>query len=1552
LEDVDGTSLARVAKPLAYTELTRLALELARAVAGMHGRGVMHRNITPANILVSGHGRTCVVNFALATWFAEIRPEFTHHNEIVGTLAYLAPEQTGRTGRSVDQRADLYALGATLYELATGEPPFGTGDALRLIHDHLAREPVPPAEVNSAIPEAVSDIIMHLLEKEPDNRYRTAEGLIQDLEWVRDADARAIAHHLRVGVHDFAPRLLSPSRLVGRDAEIAALRTAFDDAMVGRCRGVLVSGASGVGKTALIDELRPVVTRHGGWFVTGKFDQYRRDIEFDGAYRGLRALGRLLLAEPDDALAGVRQRLLTALGQNTGLAAAALPEFAALLNVPPDPGDPLTLRVRSQRVAVELLRAVASPQRPVVFFIDDVQWAGRTTLDVIDILLGEEQVDGLLLAGAYRDDDLEVAHPLTSMVPPWEGQGSLRHLRLDNLPQPDLVTMVAEMLHLDPATAAGLAEEISQYTHGNPYVTVELLNALRHDGLLTPTADGWRWDQAAIHRRYLGEAEVATLLAARIDAMPPECRAMLEAMACLGGRTELSLLQAATAEPASVVEQRLAPALDDEVLMLEPGVHEAVRFRHDRIREVILDRLDTPRRRTIQLAMARRFAAVPELFAVAAQQYLPVVDAVHDAAERQMAGELLRRAADQAMLIGEYRAVSSLLAAAVRLTDPAETATLIELHTGRMLALFNVGRLDEADEEYQTIEGLSDTAMQRADATSVQVSSLASRNRHAEAIRLGIETLRELGIAVPSADRITVEVDLGLDMAYRWLEQTDQADELTRPDIDDPRLLAAANLIYRTLSAAYFGADHATFAWCSLAALRILIEYGPGPTLVGPASMAARVAIVMRGDYRCGYRISRRVLALGEARGYEPATSVARYIFALARVWFDELEHGVDEARKAREGLIRAGYLADACDSYHATVGYLLDCAPSVDDYVHEVEAGLSFRRRTGTGQVGELLDDYRWLASVLRGESSARAREGVAVEGYADKRMAFVHASFTRALAAAIFGDLAALDQHTAAAMPLLPSVTGDYTSVVVYVLRGLALAGQAHATHGDERNDMLSELDDVTRWLGARAADAPANFLHLLRWVEAERAWASGDFRTAVQAFDAARREVAARQRPWHRAMITEHAARFYLAHGVDRAGYDLLAEARQEYLAWGATAKVDQLDWAYPTVRPQAGTAGQRPDDLADHRFGVTTGAVDLLGILAASQALSSETSLDRLHARVVEVLGAMTGATRVRLLLWSDDRQDWLPPPPDSGTAGITEAGRERAVPMSVLRYTERMGELLVVNDAVRDDRFARDPYFADVDCCSLLAVPIVNRGRRQALLLLENRLIRGAFSSDRLDGIKFIAGQLAVSLENAEVYASLEGKVAERTHELALANTRLEEMSVTDPLTGLANRRRLDDVLSAEGKRGQRTAAPLALAMIDIDHFKFYNDHYGHAAGDRCLQRVAAELGRNIRGTDLIARYGGEEFAVVMPGTDIIAAVYAADRLRRAVVDLAVPHVMAKEQIVTVSIGVTATVPAPDRAVERLVEVADVQLYRAKRSGRNCVRGAITTAPTP
>ncbi|HEU5110059.1 MAG TPA: sensor domain-containing diguanylate cyclase, partial [Micromonosporaceae bacterium] len=780
-------------------------------------------------------------------------------------------------------------------------------------------------------------------------------------------------------------------------------------------------------------------------------------------------------------------------------------------------------------------------------------------------------------------------------------------------------------------------------------------------------------------------------------------------------------------------------------------------------------------------------------------------------------------------------------------------------------------------------------------------------------------------------------------------------------EITDPSLQASAALINRMIPPA-FQSDPATMVWLVLQATRMWAEHGPGRTLIGPVGHIPFVTTRRRQDYRTGYRLMRRVLAVGEARGYEPDTSQVRFLYAFgAGHWFEPLEECIGQARRAWDGLLQCGDLQNACWTANVLVYALLDCTPSLDAYVPEVEAALAFARRTANGHSAELTRPYQWLMATLRGDPiDGRTGDLTSPEQLDGNPTVACNVHVTRAIAAAVLDDPAELDRHSAAAIALAPFIENLYLASSAYLTRALALAGRVRAIDAgsDEHASLLAELDAVVAWWVARAEDAPANFRHLLSLVEAERAWAVDDFRAAARAFDAAQREAGAQQRPWHRALITEHAACFYLAYGVEHTGRALLAEAYRAYLLWGAVAKVDQLRQAFPDLTiPDSAypwPASETPAGAPAHRASIMTGAIDLLGILAASRALSSETSLDGLRERVVEVLSSMTGATGVQLLLWDENTHTWQVPAHTADTAMISaeEAGRRRQVPLFVVRYIERTREPLVVDDPVSDDRFARDPYFDGHECGSLLAVPILNRGVPRALLLLENRLIRGAFSTERLDGVMLIAGQLAVSLDNALIYASLEGKVTERTQQLAIANERLEQLSITDSLTGVANRRRFEDVLSTEWDNARRTGRPLALMMIDVDHFKLYNDHYGHRAGDECLHRVAALLKQRSRTGDLVARYGGEEFAVIMPDTSLGNAYDMAERLRAAVAALAEPHQRVANGIVTASVGVAAAIPSRDMSADHLVEQADVELYRAKRAGRNRVKAAGDPAQLP
>jgi len=1563
------------------SELVHIALQLAQVVAGLHRRGVAHKDINPSNVLRSADGQqVLLIDFDLATTFAEERPAFVAPNQIAGTLAYLAPEQTGRTGRSVDARVDLYGMGATFYELATGRPPFADSDPLQLIHDLLVHLPTAPLRLEPRLPPALSEILMRLLEKEPDRRYQSADGLVHDLLRLRAALAAGDAAPFPLGERDFSLRLSPPSQLVGRQQELGALRSALDQAMRSRCRLVLVSGAPGVGKTALLNELRPLVTARRGWFISGKFDQHRQDLESDAVRQALDGLYRLLLAEPEAVLAQLRPRLLQALGPNAGLAAAVLPVAGQLLGIAPDASAAASAtEERLIRSGVDLLHAAVSPERPVVMFIDDLQWGAATPLGLLDAVLMDEGLRGLLVVAAYRDAAVDATHPLAAMLARWQRLGAMPEvLRLDNLPPDDLGRLIGQILRLPPAQAAALAAAVATHSGGNPYDTVELLNALRHEGILSPQERGWLWDDAAL-RRYVGQGNVLDLLATRIGRLPLPTAALLDTMACLGGEIRRDLLRAASGLADAALEQQLMPALEDGLLVFD-GAGSALRFRHDRAQQAAYGRMSASEQRQMHLTLARRLAAQSEYALAAADQYLATADALEDASECRRAAQLFRLGAAHAGLVANHPLVERYLDSALRLlerlpdaevaTDADADAAQIELlRRGRHAALYNAGRLDEADRVYQEIEQRGGEVLALADAACVQVSSLTNRARIADALALGRRQLGQLGLAPPAA--LGPAIEQGLDRLYEWARQDTAAAEAPAA-MSDPRLLTAARLINRLMPPAFFG-DQALMAWLVIQAQRLWTEHGACAALVGPLSHVAFVTIPLRQDYRTGYQAIRRVLAVGEARAYEPETSQARFLYALGSgPWFNTLEDSIAQAQRAHEGLLRGGDLQNACYTYYASLLSLLDCTPTLEAYGAEVETALSFAARTGNDHAAAAFAVYRQLVRSLRGQTrepggftDASFDEAQHLAALGSNPTAAANFHTARALAAAVFGDSPALAQHAAAAMPLLPFIEATQGTTLAHLLQALACAERARTAAAEGRAAALAELEICADWLARRAADAPLNFLHLSQLVNAERAWAAGDSWGAARAFDAALREAVSRVRPWQHALIAERSARFHREQGLEHRSRELLAEAQRRYRAWGALAKVQQLERAHAFLRGPAATARSRSSRSGSWTHSaaaadgapssVSTDAIDMLAVLRASQALSSETSVARLSLRLNEVLGAMTGATRVQLVLRGDGAPSWLlSQASDQGadTLSLDDPRAQALLPLSALRYAERTGTPLLVEDATRDDRFASDAYIRALDRCSLLVVPVLNHGMVRAMLVLENRLGSGAFSAQRLDAVQMIAGQLAVSLENALLYGSLERKVAERTQALEIANRRLEMLSITDALTGLANRRRFTEILEREWQRALRTRSSLGVAMVDVDHFKRYNDHYGHLAGDACLQRVAATLAQSVReDLDLAARYGGEEFALIYPGAPLQMAQPLAERARAAVAALREPHAASDYGIVTVSVGLAVVVPTPGGKAEHSIGLADAALYEAKRAGRNRIalaRGAVNS----
>ncbi|WP_063746767.1 diguanylate cyclase [Catenuloplanes japonicus] len=1466
--DVTGGRTLAVALtdgPLSSDAALLLARGLADSLTGLHRRGILHRDITPANVLLGPDGAPTLIDFGLAT--AQV--EGPDAGRLIGTLAYVAPEQTGRTGRGVDQRADLYGLGATVYAALTGGPPFRDEDPLRLVHDILVAVPEEPSVLRTGVPAGLSSIVMRLLEKEPDRRYQSAEGLAHDL-------SHALTPGFVLGERDFPARLTAPARPVGRAAEIEALRTAMsDDTAL-----VTIGGPPGIGRSSLLAEGRSLAEECGAHFLTGRFDPRRLGPGEDGLSVAFGALGRLLLAEPEATLREMRHRLHEVLGENAALAARVVPDFGAALGVPPgapaEAMDPEQMESRLTQSAVTMLRVVSSQAYPLVLALDDFHLAPQTAARAVEAIVAEGPIPGLTVVVTHR----ETAAVLTGAA------GAALHLRLGGLTVDAVTKLITDVLRAPVADAAGLAAAVHARTGGHPADVLALLNELRTTGALRVRTDGWTWDADAL-RRHLGEGDAGERLAARIAALPETARDMLTVLSCLGGQATPELLGDACGRPAGAALEALTPALDDG---LAAFAGETVRTGHERVQEALRADVDAARR-----ALARRLAASPAHREVAADLFLASGPPA-DPADRALAGPLFAEAAETTQILDPERS-ERYLSAAIAVSDGTDPAALLTLHAHRHAALCRLGRLDEGDQEYRYIEIHCPDPIGRVPSACMQISSLNRRTRFTDALELGSDLLGRIGLPVVHSPS-----DARMEQVSAWAEALTEAGD-PRPENRDRAHQARAKLINSLMPNAVVAGPE-MMAWLQTTAHRLWVTDGPAARLASPVAASAFALIAARDDYRLGYRIVRYLLAEAERRGWAQATAELQFAFvAWAGHWYERLEDVLPVARTAFAGLVRDGATTQAGLACSGLAAYVLDSG-TIGVLDEQVAGAIRYARYTGHAQAGLIQGAFRHFGCVMRGEPDDDFDEAAHL-ARVDRNPPAAHTAHAlRGLAALIAGDDATARASTAAAAELLPRSPGFYlgtTTRVLCVLTGV-------------------DPDGAAAWLDARAAAAPGNFSHLAALAAAERARRDGDRWAATACYDTALREVSRRRRPWHYAVIAERAAVFQLAQGNEYAGNGLLGLARDAYDGWGATAKVRALEAAHPWL------SGRRADPDRPHSTSTApTGSlnnldIDLLGVLDAARTLSSETTVGALRERVGEVLRALTGATGVALLV-----------------AAETGSG-----PRSVVRYVQRTGTAVLSGDAVRDDRFARDPYFAGVARCALLAMPVVARGEDIAVLILENRSSRDAFTADRLDAVRLVTGQLAVSLENAQLYASLEAKIADRTRELEEANARLEQLAVTDPLTGLTNRRRMDTLLDAEWRRAARPKHPLSVAMIDIDHFKGYNDHYGHQGGDRCLTTVAATVAATVRSTDYVARYGGEEFCIILPETPLADALVVAGRVRAAIEALREPHALSPHGIVTVSIGVAAGLPGPNGSVDTLLKLADEYLYDAKRSGRNRV----------
>jgi predicted ATPase/signal transduction histidine kinase len=1364
LEDPGGEPLDRLlGHPLDVTSFLRVAIPLAGALRRAHARGLIHKDIKPANVLVDlTQGSVWLTGFGIASRLPRERQHLEAPEVIAGTLAYMAPEQTGRMNRSIDSRSDLYSFGITCYEMLTGTLPFTATDAMEWIHCHIARQPTPPGE-RATIPEPISAIVMKLMAKTAEERYQTAGGVEADLrrclaEW----ESHGRIESFPLGAHDVSDRLLLPERLYGRECEIDALVAAFDRVVAdGTTELVLVSGYSGIGKSSLVNELQKALVPPRGLFASGKFDQYNRDIPYATLGQAFQSLLRRLLGKSEADLGCWRDALIEALGSNGQLIVNMVPELELVIGKqPPVPElPPSEARNRFQMVFRRFLSVFARREHPLALFLDDLQWLDAATLDLLEHVVTHSEVRHLLLIGAYRDNEVGPSHPLLRTLATIRDAGArVEELVLMPLGVNDLGRFVADAVQCEPARTRPLARLIHEKTGGNPFFAIQFVTTLADQGLLAfnSVALAWQWDLARIRAKSYTD-NVVDLMVGKLLRLPITTQEILTQLACLGNVADTMTLASVCGETEETLHAALWEAARAGLIIHEGN---AYRFPHDRIQQAAYSLIPEEARADLHLRIGRLLASrVPpediedNVFEIVSQLNRGC-HLITRAEERARVAELNLMAGRRAKAGIAYASALTYLATGRSLLEEDSWERQyrlsfdLELHQAE--CEFLTGEVATAEERLAVLAPHAANLTDLAAVIDIQVSLYTHVGKIDRAVAICLGYLGRLGVTWPlhpTHEDVRQEYErLRERIGDRPIETF-----IDLPRMVDPEWLTVMNILaVLAVPAGVFFTSLMDLVVLRMAS--VSLEHG---NTDASSNAYAHLSIILArrfGEHRMGYQFGQLSVDLVDKVGLDRFKTRVYHLFAAVVLpWLRHIRESYEFARRACDAGRERGDLTWSCFAWQTRVTSLLACGDRLADVQREAESGLAFARKAQFQLAIELLVPQLKLIKVLRGLDDHEF-DDTRYEQHLEQDPSLEHATYrywVRKLQACFFGE--------------------DYTSALAAVAKAQAFAAVptfeiaeypfyaalSHAAHS------AASVEDVAahhRTLVLWARECPANFLDRAALVGAELARLEGRALDAMHGYQEAIRSAREYGFVQNEGLANELAARFYAVQGFETIAHGYLRAARQCYLRWGALGKVRQLDQRHPHL----------VEESAPARLTATIGAplaqLDLGTVVKASQAVSSEIELAKLIETLLTIAVEHAGAERGLLILIRGDEARIEAEATTAG-GGVEVSRRSAAVtpealPESVLHYVVRTRETVILDDAAASPAYAADAYMQRRRPRSLLCLAFVKQAKLFGALYLENNLTPGAFTPDRIAVLELLASQAAISLENAALYDDL------------------------------------------------------------------------------------------------------------------------------------------------------------------------------------------------
>lgn len=1459
MEDFGGEALSR-SRSLAEAgidEKLNIAAQIAAALAEIHRMNVIHKDINPANIVRNPQsGVVKIIDFGIATELPREAASFLDVGSLEGTLPYLSPEQTGRMNRPIDYRTDLYSLGVTLFELFTGELPFAGEDTLDFVYAHLAKRPPLPYQIRADIPEVIATIILKLLAKAPEDRYQSAFGVLNDVQRCARqlAETGSIAS-FAIGEADGTDKFTIPNRLYGRQAETATMQQALAESGESGPKLLLVAGAPGIGKTSLIQELHKTLAGRKGLLISGKFSQLEKNVPYSAVVQAFRDLVDQLLWAPADQRSACKAAILSSLGNNAGVLVDLVPKLSQLVGpqVAPSPLDPLAAHNRLQDVVRGFLAALASDTSPVVVFLDDLQWSDPPTLDLIKYLLGGQAVPGLLLVGAYRDNEVSDEHPLAVMLKgldekPAGTRPAYRKILVAPLGVEVVNRLVADTLRREPERTRALTAIVHGKTDGNPYFTSQMLTSLYARGAFAYNAaeDHWDWDMGQVARAELSD-NVVEFLVQELGSLPGPAKAILDIAACVGNRFDLKTIALVQGESVADVGGHLWEAIEKEIVI--PLSHDyrllnlqdsdfdlsdvdiGFKFQHDRLLQAVQSTLGAQEKSRIHYRIGRELLkglhaseSGGMLFAIV--NHLNLGRAwVQGRDERVELAELNAKAGRRAFAATAFKSAAEYFDTAVSLVAcddawhamPTKRFPLCLQHAE---SVFLAGDLSKADAMTGPLFELAAGDIERASVHNLRSRILEFRCDLHGAIDEIRKSLRPLGIVLPEdKDEIERRVGEGLGRMQQAFAGMRMEDLLALPEMKDPEKVTAMRLLAQVVPAA-IQSNYPLYLIATMTMADLTLSHGITAESCKCIADCGIMYSAVLDQLETGYQLGKVAFALMERLKVDWQKPAVCFSFSYVSHMRKHYREALDAYEMSYRSGIAVGDLQHATYARAHKVHLMTWVGASLQECKREAESTIAFLEQS-QGFLQLMLANIV-LHAIRKLQAAPHEQEALAkVDGEIMSRLEHMHhvvlierMSQYGELLCFILGDMDEAERWSDKAEALKFVAGTDFPLVDHELVRALLCLDKLKRNLAPDPAATLAKVEAGLARLKKVAENCPENFAHKLHLLSAELAAFKGaPLETVVGHYQRALASIGKGDFCQMVALINELQGKFWLARNNDTIAKAFLREAYYHYGQWGASRKTEAMERQYRDVfvlREESAATTMPPHKT--HKtpkthgssHSVSNAALDITSIVKSSQAISSEIRTEKLLRTLLQTMLENAGAQSGCLLLVGRNA-------PHLGVVASRQGENEaveimEALPFwqsphlcrEVVEYVERTRESVVLDNAAVESRFSDNDYVQRHKIKSVLCMPVIHQNALKGVVYMENNLSDHVFTTERLSVLSILASQASISIENAQLYADMESKVRERTTLLHQANDKLKQLALIDPLTRLNNRRYFHD----------------------------------------------------------------------------------------------------------------------------------------------------------